>query len=146
MPLTSFGSILTFSEEIETQDMALYSGIVNNPEYNELNPQLKTLVEQFIKECKKNIAIIQRTRRENVTEMILEPVRDFVRAPFCIEKQNGEDLSATEILETIKIVEQRSLDYYTNASLKMKALPEVARALKLLAKKHTARLKKVNDI
>ncbi|MBU1343912.1 MAG: hypothetical protein KKE44_07010 [Proteobacteria bacterium] len=142
MPLTSFGSILTFSEEIETQDMAFYSDVVGNPECT----PFKSLFEQFIKECQKNIVIIQRTRRENVTEMILEPVSDFVRAPFCIEKQNGNDISTAKILEIVKTIEQRSLDYYTKASEKMRPLPEVSNALKLLAKKHTARLKKVNDI
>ena len=142
MPLTSFGSILTFAEEIETQDSDFYSGAVNNPECAEL----KSLIEPFIKECKKNIIIVQRTRRENVTEMILEPIQDFVRAPFLIKEKDAQGMNEAEVLETIKIIEQRSVDYYTTSSKKMKSLPEVATALKLLAKKHTARLKKVNDI
>ncbi len=142
MPLTSFGSILTFAEEFETQDMGFYSDAVNNPEC----AGFKSLVEPFIKECKKLIVIIQRTRRENVTEMILEPIQDFVRAPFLIKEKDAQGMSEAEILETIKTIEQRSVDYYTTSSKKMKSLPEVATALKLLAKKHTARLKKVNDI
>ena len=142
MPLTSFGSILTFAEEFETQDMAFYSDAVNNPEC----AGFKFLVEPFVKECKKLIVIIQRTRRENVTEMILEPIQNFVRAPFLIKGKDAQGMSQAEILETIKTIEQRSLDYYTAASKKMKSLPEVATALKLLAKKHTARLKKVKDI
>jgi len=142
MPLTSFGSILTFAEEFEIQDMAFYSGAVNNPDCD----RFKSLVELFIKECKKYIVIIQRTRRENVTEMILEPIQDFVRAPFLIKEKDARGMSEAEVLETIKTIEQRSVDYYSTASKKMKSLPEVANALKLLAKKHTARLKKVNDI
>jgi len=142
MPLTSFGSILTFSEEIEIQDMTFYSGVVSNPECAEF----KSLLEQFEKECKKNIAIVQRTRRENVTEMILEPIRDFVRTPFCLEVQSGKEGNSIEILETIKILEQRAVDYYTQAAVKMKSLPEVSTALKLLSKKHTARLNKVNNL
>jgi hypothetical protein len=142
MPLTSFGSILTFAEEIEIQDSAFYSDAINNPECAEL----KSLIEAFIKESKKNIVIIQRTRRENVTEMILEPIQDFVRAPFCIKKEDANGMSVAKALETIKTIEQRSLDYYTAASKKMKSLPEVANALRLLGKKHTARLRKINDI
>lgn len=137
MPLTSFGSILSFAEEIETRDMAFYSAAADHPEAAEL----KALFEKFAKECKKNIAIAQRTKRENVTEMILEPIRDFARAPFCIKEQDSVGMSASEVIETAKTMEQRSLDYYTAASKKIKALPEVANALKLLAKKHTARLK-----
>ncbi len=142
MPLTSFGSILTFAEEIETQDSDFYSGAIDNPECAEL----KSLIEPFIKECKKNIVIVQRTRRENVTEMILEPIQDFVREPFCIKKEDANSMSAAKTLETMKIIEQRSLDYYTTASKKMKSLPEVANALRLLGKKHNARLRKMNDI
>ncbi len=142
MPLTSFGSILTFAEEIEIQDSAFYSGAIDNPECAEL----KSLIELFIKECKKNIVIIQRTRRENVTEMILEPIHDFVRAPFCTKKEDANGMDAAKVLETMKTIEQRSLDYYTAASKKMKSLPEVATALKLLGKKHNARLRKINDI
>ena len=51
-----------------------------------------------------------------------------------------------ETLETMKTIEQRSLDYYTTSSKKMKSLPEVANALRLLGKKHNARLRKMNDI
>lgn len=142
MPLASFGSILTFAEEIEIQDSAFYSGAVDNPEC----AKLKSLIEPFIKECKKNIVIIQRTRRENVTEMILEPIQDFVREPFCIKKEDTKGMSAAKALETMKTIEQRSLDYYTTSSKKMKSLPEVANALRLLGKKHNARLRKINDI
>jgi len=141
MPLTSFGSILTFAEEFEIQDSDFYSDSINNPECAEL----KSLIEPFIKESKKNIVIIQRTRRENVTEMILEPIQDFVRAPFCIEKENAKGMSAVKTLEIMKTIEQRSLDYYTASSKKMKSLPEVANALRLLGKKHNARLRKMND-
>lgn len=142
MPLTGFGSILTFAEEIEVQDRAFYSETAQNPECADIQP----LAEQFFKECKKNIAIIQRTRRENVTEMILEPISDFVRGPFCVEEQNAKKMSAAQALEFMKTIEQRSLDYYTQSSVKIKALPEVSNALKLLAKKHTARLKKIDNI
>ncbi|MEN8210202.1 MAG: hypothetical protein ABFR31_00670 [Thermodesulfobacteriota bacterium] len=142
MPLTSFGSILTFAEEIETLDSTFYSGAANNPECADL----KSLIEPFIKEIKKNIVIIQRTRRENVTEMILEPIQDFVRAPFCIKEEDAKSMNAAKALETMKTIEQRSLDYYTAASKKMKSLPEVANALRLLGKKHNARLRKINDI
>jgi len=142
MPLTSFGSILTFAEKFEIQDMAFYSEVVNNPGCNEL----KEVIEPFTKEGKKLISIVQRTRRENVTEMILEPIQDFVRAPFCIEKMDGTGMNQEKAMETVKAMEQRSIDFYTSAAIKIKALPEVAVALKLLAKKHTARLKKVNTI
>lgn len=142
MPLTSFGSILSFSEEIETQDMVFYEGALNHPE----SARIKPLLEEFIKEGKKNIIVIQRTKRENVTEMILEPIHGFARTPFSIPGQESSGMDGAKLVETVKILEQRSIDYYTSASVKIKALPEVAGALKQLAKKHTARLNKINEI
>ncbi len=142
MPLTGFGSILTFAEEIETQDSAFYSDAVDNKACAEL----KSLFESFIKESKKNIVTIKRTRRENVTEMILEPIQDFFRTPFCLEKQEAEGMDGKKVLETVRRMEQRSLDYYTAASKKIKSQPEVASALKILGKKHNVRQKKINSI
>ena len=79
MPLHNFGSILNFAEELESQDRQFYSAAVSNPAcagYKELFSQLEA-------EAARNVTTVQRIRRENVTEMILEPVTDFTRAPFC---------------------------------------------------------------
>ena len=66
MPLINFGSILSFAEELEKQDLAFYSDAV----LNEKCSIYSALFSQFVKEAQSNISTIQRTRRENVTEMI----------------------------------------------------------------------------
>jgi len=114
MPLENFGSILNFAEQIESEDRAFYEILANNPACAEQ----KSVYEGFATDAQKNIKNIQRTRRENVTEMILEPVKDFVRAPF----------------------------YYTEAAEKIKAQPEVARALKTVGKKRKAHIDKLADL
>lgn len=142
MSLSSFGSILNFAEKIESQNMAFYSKAVNSLESGDV----KTLFEQFVKECKKTITIIQRTRRENVTEMILESISDFSSKSFYIKELDASSMSADQMVESAKQLEKRSLDYSTQASAKIKALPEVSTAFKLLAKKHKARLKKIDSL
>ena len=97
-------------------------------------------------EGKKNIALVQRTRRENVTEMILEPIKDFIRAPFCEECEGADSMSAAEAVDTARRLEDRAIRYYTEAAAKIKAQPEVARALKLVGKKHTAHLNKLKEM
>jgi hypothetical protein len=104
------------------------------------------LFEQFAADAKKNIKNIQRTRRENVTEMILEPIKDFVRAPFCEECEGAATMNAPEVLDAAKTLENRSERYYTEAAVKIKALPEVARALKTVGKKHTAHMRKLAEL
>jgi hypothetical protein len=142
MPLENFGSILNFAEELEQQDEAFFTAAAGNPACAEQ----KSLFEQFAADAKKNLKNIQRTRRENVTEMILEPIKDFVRAPFCEECEGAATMSAAEVIDAAKKLEDRANRYYTEAAAKIKALPEVARALKIIGKKHTAHLQRLAEL
>lgn len=142
MPLISFGSILSFAEELEKKDEAFYAAAAANPAFAEH----KDLFDQFLKDTRKNIKNVQRTRRENVTEMILEPVKDFTRTPFCDEIDPAESKTISEILEAAKCLEKRTERYYAEASVKIKALSEVSRALKTIGKKHTTHLKKLDTL
>jgi rubrerythrin len=134
MPLENFGSILNFAEELESQDQEFYEALAGNPACSDH----KQMLEQFAANAQKNVKTAQRTRRENVTEMILEPIKDFVRAPYCEVCQAAPDMTLEDALATAKRLEDRAVRYYTEAAAKMKALPEVARALKLIGKKHNA--------
>lgn len=142
MPLISFGSILSFAEELEKQGEAFYAGATANPVFAEH----KDLFDQLLKNTRQNIKNVQRTRRENVTEMILEPVKDFTRAPFCEEIDPAEAKTNAEILDAARCLEKRTENYYIEASVKIKALPEVSRALKMIGKKHTKHLIKLDTI
>ena len=142
MPLENFGSILNFAEELESQDQEFYQAVAGNPACS----GHKQMFEQFAADAKKNVKTVQRTRRENVTEMILEPIKDFVRAPYCEVCEAAPGMTAEDALTTAKRLEDRALRYYTEAASKIKALPEVARALKLLGKKHNNHLQSLNSV
>ena len=140
MPITNFGAILNFAEEIETQDLEFYTSVANNPACAEY----KALFEHFAGNGKKNIQSVQRTRRENVTEMILEPIKDFTRGPFQVESTSADNMSAAEAIEIARKLEDRAQRYYLEAAEKIMALPEVSRALKIIAKKRAAHLQKLD--
>ena len=99
-----------------------------------------------MKDARKNIKNVQRVRRENVTEMILEKINDFTRAPYCEEVDPAEAKDISEILDSARCLENRAVRYYTDAAVKMKALSEVSHALKTIGKKHTAHLKKLDTL
>ena len=139
MPLENFGSILNFAEQLESQDREFYTSAVANPACSEH----KELFDKLAADANKNLKNVQRTRRENVTEMILEQIKDFIRAPFCEECETVDSMNASEVLETARRLEERARRYYMEAAEKIKALPEVARALKTLAKKRQAHLDKL---
>jgi len=139
MPLENFGSILNFAEELESQDQGFYEAAGKNPCLSALAPQLA----QLAAEAGKNVKTVQRIRRENVTEMILEPIRDFTRASFCEACEGAAVQPAAEVLATAQRLESRAERYYAEAAEKIKTLTEVARALKTLGKTRRVRLAKL---
>ena len=142
MPLENFGSILNFAGEMEKQDQEFFSAVAGNPACGEY----KQMFEQFAADSSKNLKTVLRTRRENVTEMILEPIRDFTRAPYCEECAEAGSMPAEDALTTANRLIDRAERYYTEAALKIKAQPEVARALKIIAKKHKAHREKLASV
>jgi rubrerythrin len=139
MPLQNFGSILNFAEELERLDRQFYEAAAGNPACT----AHRALFTELAGGAAKNAASVQRIRRENVTEMILEPITDFTRAPFCEACEGAAVLGAAEVLETAKRLEARAERYYAEAAAKLKSLPEVARALRGLGKQRTARAAKL---
>jgi rubrerythrin len=142
MPLTNFGAILNFAEKVEQEDMEFYRQASSSAAAE----PYRLLFEMFFREGKKNISLVQRTRRENVTEMILEPIRDFVRERYQEPVVDVEGMDLPAILSSADAVENRAIRYYSDAAEKISALPEVSRALKTLAKKRTKRLGQVKNL
>ncbi len=142
MPLTNFGSILNFAEKLETRDQDFYNDIAENP----VCAGHRQMFMQFAADAKKNCQAILRTRRENITEMILEPIENFTRAPFDDDFPMADNFSTGDALTNALHRETRAEGYYREASNKLKALPEVARALKQIAKKRAAHKKKLEEV
>jgi rubrerythrin len=144
MPLTNFGSILNFAETLESEDLEIYTKLASHDACKDI----REMLGKFIRDIKKNVQAVQRTRRENVTEMILEPIKDFTRAPFqeAVNDDELEDVDASRALSIVKRREQNAERYYSAAALKIKALPEVSRALKIIGKKHKAHLNQIDTV
>ncbi len=144
MPLISFGAILTFAENIEKENNSFYQKAVA-----ELLPQddeITAFFEQLVKDKEKQIKVIQRVRRENVSEMILEPINDFTRESFLFDLDNVNAVTPETIIQTASKIEDRNLRYYLAAAEKIKSLPEVSTALKQFSKKEKNLLKKINAL
>ena len=139
MPLENFGSILNFAENLEKQDQEFFTAAADNPGC----ANYRELFVAFANDSGKNIKTVQRTRRENVTEMILEPIRDFTRTTYCEECEAAGSMDAEDVLATANRLVDRAERYYTEAAVKIKALPEVSRALKTISKKHKAHREKL---
>ncbi len=142
MPLTNFGSILKFAEDLEAQDLAFYSTAAENPACAAQHD----LLQQFAADLRKNQKLIQRIRRENVTEMILEPVQGLTRSEFTLEIDPDRELDAAGVLDEARTRENRAERYYQKAAEQIKSQAEVARGLKQIAKKRAAHLQQLQGI
>jgi rubrerythrin len=139
MELRNFGGILNFAIEIEAAGQAFYRAAAANPT---CTPQ-RVLLEEFAGDEMKNEQTMLRTRRENVTEMILEPISDFTSAPFVSDCRAVEEMSLQEVLAGAMELEEKAERFYAQAAEKLRALPEVSRALSRIGKKralHSERL------
>ena len=134
MKLESFGRVLGFAAELEASDAAFYLALVNNPAC----ASHKSLFEELAKEKKKSEKNILRARQENVTEMILEPIADFDGESFTMNYEGPDSLSAEDALKRAIENETEGETFYSQASEKIKALSEVARLMKKMAKKRAS--------
>jgi len=125
MDLRNFGSILKFAVELEAADQAFYKAVATNPACAEY----KALFEELALKAKKNEQVMLRTRRENVTEMILEPIYGFSSETFLTDREGVETLTSGQALELALELEGKAEGFYTQAAEKIQALREVSRAL-----------------
>ncbi len=137
MELKNFGAILTFAAGMEERDLAFYQAALDNPAFEPLKPGL----EKIAKVLARNEKNLLRVRRENVTEMILEPIHDFRSEDFDFNRGEPGTMSLKELQEAALKVEDMAVEFYSVAAKKLEALKEVSRALKQVGKKRTANKK-----
>jgi rubrerythrin len=142
MPLKNFGSILNFAAELEAADYNFYNIAANTP----AGANHKTLLENLAQEKKKNEQLMLRTCRESVCEMILEPIVDFTRAPFVSDLGDAEKMSWDQLLSKALQLETRAHNFYIEAAEKIRALPEVSRALSRTATRRAADKQKLEEL
>lgn len=136
MSLGNFGSILAFAAELEQGDQAFYAGLAAAPGL----AGLAAIFTRLAADAAKNVDAVLRARRENVTEMILEPVEGFCRDPFRCQRGDCAGLDRAQALAAAREAEQKAAEFYRQAAEKLMAMPELARALKNLAKKRQKHL------
>ncbi len=142
MPLKNFGSILNFAAELEAADYNFYNIAANNP----AGAKHKTLLENLAQEKKKNEQLMLRTCRESVCEMILEPIVDFTREGFVSDREGADKMTWDLLLSKALQLETTAHNFYVEAAEKIRALPEVSRALNRTATRRAADKEKLLEL
>jgi rubrerythrin len=142
MDLGTTGAILSFALELEKEIGDFYSmhhaGIQDT--------SIKELFETLRKAQMKRERILSRFRRENVTEMILEPIHGFRSEEFRLGISLKDSQDETNPVQTAIRIENNSREFFLKASEKTAFLPEVSEEFKRLADRadrHVALLKSI---
>ncbi|MHA1930735.1 MAG: hypothetical protein ACTSV2_19360 [Candidatus Thorarchaeota archaeon] len=128
MQLGTFGAIMKFAMDLEISVQTFYE----NALASNLDSTIQSLVEIFHKRCSTRLKLLERVRRENVTEMILEPIDDFESDLYVIESSIPNGADPQKISEMISGVENKRKGFFEKASIKIEFLIEAAESFERL--------------
>ena len=129
MELGTFGAIMKFAMETENDVTSFYESAKGLAESEEL----VSLFDSLVNRGQKRVKTIERIRRENVTEMILEPITGLdsdVFTPATTIPESPDDKTLQDLAAEI---ENNLHLFYSQTAVKVEFLSEVAYAFELLA-------------
>ncbi len=132
MQLANFGAVLSFAIEFEQELADFYRQVMAVAPAS-----LSASLQQFIDGGEKRKKLIERARREQIAEMILEPITGYQSEDYALGAVPvaGADVAAFQA--AIRQVEKLAADFYTVGAQKL-SVPEVKRLFVRLAKEHSA--------
>ena len=141
MTLSTFGAIMGFAAQMVRQTETLYKTMIQKVE----NPVLREALQLLLEEEGKNYSLMERTRRENVTEMILEPIAGLDQSDYEIEMKGMDQTEDSDLMKMALILEERERRFFSEVSDKV-PLPEVGRIFRKVAQKKERSLAKLKAL
>ncbi len=138
MGLTTFGAVMGFASELIRQAEDTYGILIQKMK----DPVLRGILEGLLGEERKNRSLMEKTRRENVTEMILEPIAGLEEETYRVNVRETELMEDTALLKAALLLEDRERRFFQDAAAKV-SLPEGARIFRKLARKKEENLTKL---
>ncbi len=137
LDLGTFGAIIKYAMEIESKVNDFYKEVSEAAK----NDALVRLLGDLVTRGQKRINTLERVRRENVTEMILEPIEGFDSDSFGIDADASLALDDATIRTMANSIESTLQKFYNTAARKIDFLPEAEYAFELLAEKNEETIK-----
>ena len=122
MELGTFGAVIKFALELEAMAAAFYetASAITSTE------QLKIPFEGHIQKRLMRMETLKRLRRENTTEMILEPIHGLQDEEYRVKSECPEGCPDEELLKLALELEERNQRFYEDAAKKIEFLIEPA--------------------
>lgn len=130
MELATFGAILNCAMELERAAADFYARLASN--------ESRELATTLARAHQKRFQAAQQMRRENVTEMILEPIYDLRAEDWQMDSRAATAQDAVTC-------ETKLLGFYAAASTKV-SIPEVARRFRKLAQESEKLLEQARQL
>jgi hypothetical protein len=102
MALSTFGAIMGFAAEMAGQTKVTYEALSEKAK----DAALKEVLQQLAVEEGKTHSLMERTRREHVTEMILEPITGLYKKDYELDLRHGEQKDDADVLKVALMLEE----------------------------------------
>jgi rubrerythrin len=129
MDLGTFGAIMKFALEVESEVAKFYEAAKEMAK----DQEMAGLFEKLAIRGQKRVKTVERIRRENVTEMILEAITGLDSDTYEPETSIPENLDDKKLKEIAGAIEKNLQTFYSQAGIKLDFLSEVAYSFELLA-------------
>ena len=130
MALSTFGAIMGFASERFRHTEDFYRSAVDKAR----DPVLKEILQALSNEERKNFSLMEQTRRENVTEMVLEPISGLQQEDYEVDLKSPEQAKDEDLLKMTLIIEEKERKFFDDSSKKI-PLPEVSSIFRKIAQK-----------
>jgi rubrerythrin len=141
MALSTFGAIMGFAAEMVGHARVTYEALSEKAK----DAALKEVLQQLAVEEGKTHTLMERTRREHVTEMILEPITGLYKKDFEVDLGHGGQKNDADLLRHALVLEEREKRFFQDASAKV-PLPEVARIFRKISRKKEENVEKLQAL
>jgi len=141
MSLSTFGAIMGFAAEMVEQREGVYKAMVEKAK----NTALKETLQSLLNEAQKSHSLMEQTRRENVTEMILEPIEGLQKEDYRIDMSLTNPSDDAGLLQVALLLEERAKKFFQEASLKI-PLPEVSRIFRKIAQRKEKNIEQLQSL
>jgi rubrerythrin len=130
-----------FASQMVGRSTEIYKAAVQKAK----DPALKETLQGLLEEEETNCALMERTRRENVVEMILEPITGLHSRDYEVDVQVSDRTRDVDLLKVALILEEKERRFFYDCSETV-PLPEVTRIFRKIAQKKEKNLTKLNSL
>lgn len=122
MSLETLGATIKFALNQETILLEFFQSIHQKNK----NKDLDEIIDKLAQLSAKNLKRLKRIRRENTTEMILEPIKGLEKSKFIFQQENINEIGELEVVNNLKNYLTKIILFYSVSAERISFIGEVS--------------------